>query len=254
MDNEFKKVRPMVPGLNINTTAAKEHVPEIERRIQVIKERGRALLNTLPYIKMPRLILIELIYHIVLWLDAFPSKSGVSETLLEIVLRHRLDFAKHCRAPFGSYCEAHGEPAPTNTMVSLAMPSIVLWPTGNLQEIYKFFSLITGKKIKRRQFTRYPVPDSVITKVERFARTGIALGLSTLPFAAASSSSGTRRSMSHQATSWKRITSCTRRSQPSSQEWTSRATRLGPRSRTPLSPTGALKTRPPSTQASWNAL
>ena len=32
MDNEFKKLRPLVPGLNINTTAAKEHVPEIERR------------------------------------------------------------------------------------------------------------------------------------------------------------------------------------------------------------------------------
>jgi hypothetical protein len=30
MANEFEKLRPLVPGLNINTTAAKEHVPEIE--------------------------------------------------------------------------------------------------------------------------------------------------------------------------------------------------------------------------------
>ncbi len=61
MDNEFEKLRPLVPGININTTAAKEHVPEIERRIRVIKERGRALLNTPPFKKMPQLILIELI-------------------------------------------------------------------------------------------------------------------------------------------------------------------------------------------------
>ena len=27
-DNEFEKLRPLVPGININTTAAKEHVPE----------------------------------------------------------------------------------------------------------------------------------------------------------------------------------------------------------------------------------
>jgi hypothetical protein len=176
MDNEFEKVWPLVPGLNLNTTAAKEHVPKIKRRIRVIKEQGRALLNTLPYKKMPQLILIELLYHVVLWVNAFPSKSGISETLSprEIVLQHRLDFAKHCRAPFGSYCKAHDEPAPTNNMVSRATPSIVLGPTGNLQGTYKFFSLTTGKKIKRRQFTRYPMSDSVIAKVEQFARAGVA--------------------------------------------------------------------------------
>lgn len=127
---------------------------------------------------MPQLILIELIYHVLLWLNAFPSKSGVSETLSpqEIVLRHRLDFPKHCRAPFGSYCEAHDEPAPTNSMVSRATPAIVLGSTGNLQGTYKFFSLTTGAKIKRRQFTRYPMPDSVIAKVEQFARAGMAPG------------------------------------------------------------------------------
>ena len=140
----------------------------------MIKERGRALLNTLPFTKMPQIILIELIYHVVLWLNAFPSKSGISETLSprKIVLRHKLDFKKHCKAPFGSYCEAHNEPAPTNNMASRSTPSIVLGPTGNLQGTYKFFSLITGKKIKRRHLTRYPMPDSVITKVERYARAG----------------------------------------------------------------------------------
>jgi hypothetical protein len=125
MDNEFEKLQPLVPGININTTAAKEHVPKIKRQICVIKERGRALLNTLPFTKMPQIILIELIYHVVLWLNAFPSKSGVSETLSpwEIVLRYKLDFKKHCKAPFGSYCEAHNKPAPMNNMVSRWTPS-----------------------------------------------------------------------------------------------------------------------------------
>jgi hypothetical protein len=34
--------------IQINTTAAKEHVPEIEHPIRLIKERGRVILNTLP--------------------------------------------------------------------------------------------------------------------------------------------------------------------------------------------------------------
>ncbi len=81
MDNEFEKLQNLVPTLTINTTAAKEHVLEEERKIRLIKERGRGILNTLPFKKMPRLMLIELVYHVVLWLNAFPTKSGVSETL-----------------------------------------------------------------------------------------------------------------------------------------------------------------------------
>ena len=44
---------------------------------------------------MSQIILIELIYHVVLWLKAFPAKTGVSTTLSlrEIVYRHKLDFS-----------------------------------------------------------------------------------------------------------------------------------------------------------------
>jgi hypothetical protein len=172
MDNEFEKLRNLVPVLAVNTTAAKEHVPEVERRIRLIKEHGRGILNTLPFKKMTQIMLIELIYHVVLWLNAFPTKSGVSETLLpcEIVMRHKLNFTKHCKAQFGSYCEAHDEPVPTNTMVTRSTPATVLGPTGNLQGTYKFFSLETGKMIKRCKLTAYPMQDSVIKKVEAFGK------------------------------------------------------------------------------------
>jgi hypothetical protein len=69
---------------------------------------------------MPQFMLVELIYHVVLWLNAFPTKSGKSEALSlhKIVMRHKLDFTKHCKALFGSYCETHDKPVPTNTMVT----------------------------------------------------------------------------------------------------------------------------------------
>jgi hypothetical protein len=53
-------------------------------------------------------------------------------------------------------------------MVTRSTPAIVLGPTGNLQGTYKFLSLATGKKVKRRAFTPYPMPDSVIKKVEAY--------------------------------------------------------------------------------------
>jgi hypothetical protein len=147
-------------------------LPEVERKIRLIKERGRGNLNTLPFKRMPRLMLIELVYHVVLWLNAFPAKSGVSETLSPraIVYRHKLDFAKHCKLQFGTFCEVHDKPTPTNTMVTRSTPAIVLGPTDNLQRTYKFFSLATGKKVKHRAFTPYPMPDSVIKKVEAYAK------------------------------------------------------------------------------------
>ncbi len=45
---------------------------------------------------------------------------------------------------------------------------MALGPTGNLQGTHKIFSLETGKKIKWRHFTPYPMHDSVIKKVEHF--------------------------------------------------------------------------------------
>jgi hypothetical protein len=172
MDNEFKKLRNLMPILVVNTAAAKEHMPEVEQCIRLIKEHGRGILNTLPFKKIPQVILIKLFYHIMLWLNTFLTKTRVSAMLLpcKIVHRHKLDFAKHCKAQFGTYCKAHDKPVLTNTVVTWSTPVTVLGPTGNLQGGYKFFGLVTGKKIKQRNMTAYPMPDLVIMKVEQFGK------------------------------------------------------------------------------------
>ncbi len=55
-------------------------------------------------------------------------------------------------------------------MVTRSTPAIVLGSTGNLQGTYKFLSLATRKKVKRRAFTPYPMPDSVFKKVEAYGK------------------------------------------------------------------------------------
>jgi hypothetical protein len=81
MDTKFESPQNLVPIIAINMTVAHKHVPKIEHRIRVMKEHGQGILKTLPYKKIPQLMLIELIYHVILWLNAFPMKSGVSKTL-----------------------------------------------------------------------------------------------------------------------------------------------------------------------------
>ncbi len=195
MDNEFEKLRELVPKIVVNTTVAKEHMPEVEHHIWLVKEWGQGILNTLLFKKMPQVILIKLIYQVVLWLNTFPTKTGVSKVLLpcKIVFHQKLNFSKHCQAVFSLYCKVRNEPMPTNTMVTQATPAIVLGLTGNLQGIYKFCNLVTGKKIKRYMFMPYPIPNLVIKKVEALAqesKTALILLIAMVPFL-----SGAMRSM-----------------------------------------------------------
>jgi hypothetical protein len=54
MDYEFEKVRDHVPSVNINTTAASEHVGKIEQKICAVKEQARSIICTLSYKTLPR--------------------------------------------------------------------------------------------------------------------------------------------------------------------------------------------------------
>jgi hypothetical protein len=49
-------------GIVLNTTAANEYVPKIERQIRVIKERVRATRHILPFKVIPLTMLIDLVY------------------------------------------------------------------------------------------------------------------------------------------------------------------------------------------------
>ena len=61
---------------------------------------------------------MEIIYFVVLWLNAFPAKSGILSVHLprELLVRWKLDYAKHCCVLPGTYCEVHDEPSPSNSM------------------------------------------------------------------------------------------------------------------------------------------
>ena len=137
-----------------------------------MKERSRGTAATLPFNHVPRRVKIELVYFIVFWLNAFPSKTGVPRQFSprEFILRLKVDYKKHCRVPFGSYCEVHDEPEPTNSQTPRTHPAIALGPSGNLQGTVKFYSLSTGCVLRRRAFTIIPVPQSIINKVNKIGK------------------------------------------------------------------------------------
>jgi hypothetical protein len=173
MDREFEclHLELLTHGVNLNTTAASEHVPDIERQIRLIKERTRALRSMLPLKNIPGRMIIEMLASVVLWINASPPASGVSKTYSPrtIMTGTALDFNKHCQITFGAYAEVHEDRNITNTMSERTQPAIYLGPIANFQGSYKFLSLRTGKRITRKQFKELPMPDSIIKRVEAMA-------------------------------------------------------------------------------------
>jgi hypothetical protein len=160
MDREFECMRDklLTHGIDLYTTAASQHVLDVERQIRVLKERARALRSTLPFKLIPGRMIIELLANVALWINAFPPSSGVSKTFSPhtIMTGTMLDFNKHCQIPFGAYAELHEDNDVTNTTTERTQPAICLGPKANFQGSYKFLSLKTGKCITRKQFMSYP--------------------------------------------------------------------------------------------------
>jgi hypothetical protein len=174
MDNEFEVLHGglLLHEIALNTCAPGEHVPEIERRIRTVKERVRGLVHTIPFQKLPTIMIVHIAIFSVMWLNFFPPKDGISPTLppQAILTGIRVDHDKHCRISFGGYAQVHAEHTPTNNaMESRTVGGVSLGPTGNIQGSYNFLSLLAGQRIKARSFTPLPMPADAIATVESFA-------------------------------------------------------------------------------------
>ncbi len=128
-------MKGLIPTVECNTTAAKEHVSKAECSIRMVKKRTQGIVTMLPFTHIPRRMKIEFVYFTVLWLNAFPVKTGISSAYLpqEILVRWWLDYKKHCRVLLGTYCKVHDKPDPLNSMVGRTHEGIALGPMGNHQ-------------------------------------------------------------------------------------------------------------------------
>ena len=105
------------------------------------------------------------------WLNAFPRKGGISKTLSprSILTGILVDYNRDCRCEFGQCVQTDEEPDPTNSMEEQATGAICLGSAGNSQGSYRFMSLTTGKVLNRRTWTKIPVANDVIRRVEELA-------------------------------------------------------------------------------------
>jgi hypothetical protein len=131
----------------------------------VIKERARAVIQTLPYQRMPKKMRIALLQNVIFWVNNIP-KMGQDHSPRDLVCGEQvLNYKTVCRIPFGAYAQVHDDQNVTNTMASRTTGAISLGSTGNIQGTYRFMSLRTGDIIVRRTWTELPIPSEVIDRM-----------------------------------------------------------------------------------------
>ena len=135
--------------IHTNICSESKHVGEIERHNRTVKERVRGIFNTLPFKKMPRRMVAEMVYAAVFWLNAFyPNKNALSNlSPRAIVTGLSINFLKHCKHEFGTYVQTHKDT--DNSMRARTVGAIALRPTGNNQGGHYSLSLTTGRRLDR---------------------------------------------------------------------------------------------------------
>ena len=138
-DGEFASLKILIElmpgGPAVNLASANEHVPEIERRIRVVKEKSRGSRHSLPFQRIPKLLTIHIVFNSVRMLNFFPMRGGISNSISPktIMSGEVLEYKQHLRLQIGQYCQVHEEELPRNSQVARTRGAISFGPSGNLQ-------------------------------------------------------------------------------------------------------------------------
>ena len=137
-DGEFAPLQTWMDTVygapQLNLVSAYEHIPDIERKIRVIKERVQAVIYSIPFNALPAWMLTHAVLFVVKQLNLFPVIGGLSSRLSpkQIMSGEVVDY-KFCNIGFGQYCQIHEEDHQRNSMVARTQGAISLGPCGNSQ-------------------------------------------------------------------------------------------------------------------------
>ena len=70
-DGQFEPLRGGLAelGIILNKCSREEHIPVAERRIRTLKERCRCICNTLPFKKLPGMLIVQMVSTCNFWLN-----------------------------------------------------------------------------------------------------------------------------------------------------------------------------------------
>ena len=92
-DKEFECLHGSLGNISLEICGPDEHVPEVERSIRTMKETMRATAHSLPYRRLPKIMIVELVAMATHCINGFPKEDGVTE------FRQPLQVQSHLEMP-----------------------------------------------------------------------------------------------------------------------------------------------------------
>ena len=170
VDMEFKSLESQLLPIKLNVAAADEHVPDVERSIRTIKEGTRSILHGLPFDFYHQQLVAGCVQSVVKALNNTPKRGGLSDVLSPSTLVTGTpppNYNTITKLSFGEYVEVKENNSFKNSMDQRTVGALAMYPSGNVQGTWYFWSLETGKTIHRKQWVKVPITREIIQRVNK---------------------------------------------------------------------------------------
>jgi hypothetical protein len=168
-DHKFASISDLAVGLptkpSLDWAAASQHCGLIGRNIWFLKEKIWALRHSLPFERVPGIMVVRMVMHIVKFVNGFPQKGGVRHFSPGAIMTGWRLHAKNLSLGFGVYCQVAENVEPQNCLAPRTRAAILLGNSGNLSGGQIFLALDTGHTITWHQWVVRPMPPAVIARV-----------------------------------------------------------------------------------------
>ena len=149
-------------GTALDTIGAGEAVTVVERKIRQIKERVRAVINTLPF-RLTDKLEGWLVRHAVNRIVLVPTRNTVDYVSpREKLYGRKMNVDKELKHGFGDYVQVHSDNI-DNSNKARTSGAIALMSADNLEGSWYYMLLSNEQIVKRTKARSLPMPDEVIT-------------------------------------------------------------------------------------------
>jgi len=159
------------PTLKHEVVPPGTHVPIVERKIRTIKERCRAVVNSLSY-HLPKRLLSHLVTFVVTRINMLLTSSvHVNQSNItprEKYYGRKTDIKRDVSIAFGRYVQAYNpNNNKINSMAERSHGGISLYPSGDTNGSIYVYNLSTGKIVLRNKFVEVPITSEVKSMIEK---------------------------------------------------------------------------------------
>ncbi len=164
-DQEFSALNHLTTIIltapHLDWVAASQHCGLIECIICFLKEKLCSHCHSLLFTRVPGIMVIRMVLHIIKFVNGFPCQGGVKQFSPGEIMTGRCLHKSNIVLSFGVYCQVAENVQPWSSLAPWMQAAILVGSSGNLSGGQVFLALDTGHTIIRHQWVVLPMPPAV---------------------------------------------------------------------------------------------